>query len=117
MSSSNKYSHLVSTAGWGALLVWWGVSLAIDPITLGMCAIGTGLIMLAANTARMLKGVRPVRSTTVIGIIALAWGALDLARAVLGFAEGASFALLLVVIGLVTWVTLLFPQAAGQEAA
>jgi len=88
MSSKKQYSHSVSIIGWGALLVWWGVAIAIEPLTLGMCAIGTGLILLSANAARILRGVRTVRSTTVIGIIALAWGALDQARSLLGMPEG-----------------------------
>ncbi len=117
MSSKKQFSHSVSIAGWGALLIWWGAAIAIDPLTMGMCAIGTGLILLSMNAARMLKGVRTVRTTTVMGIIALAWGALDQARSLLGFPEGVSFALLLMVIGLVVWMTLLFPYSGKEEAA
>jgi len=82
----------------------------IDPITLAMSAMGTGLIMLGLNAVRSLKSIPTVRTTTTLGIIALAWGALDQARIALGYPEGASFALLLVVIGLVIWVTVLLPQ-------
>ncbi len=110
MSSKKQFNHSISTVGWGALLVWWGVSFAIDSITLGISAVGTGLILLSVNAARMLKGVRPLRSTTIWGVIALAWGALEQARTVLGFSEGVSFALILVIIGLVVWMTLLFPE-------
>jgi hypothetical protein len=116
MSNKKQFSHSVSIVGWGALLVWWGVAIAIDPITLGMCAIGTGLIMLSLNAARLLNGVRTVRSTTIFGIIALAWGALDQARSMLGLPDGVSFALMLVVTGLVVWMTLLFPQAREEPA-
>ena len=117
MSGKKQFNHSISIVGWGALLIWWGVALAIDPITLGMTAIGTGLILLSVNAARMLKGVRTVRSTTVMGIVALAWGALDQARIALGYSEGVSFALFFVVIGLVLWMTLLYPQRESQEAA
>ena len=117
MSSKKQINHSVSIVAWGALLIWWGVSFAIGPITLGMSAVGTGLILLGANAARMLNGVRAVRSTTIWGIIALAWGALDQARSMLGMPEGVSFALILVVIGLVVWMTLLFPSSTKEEAA
>lgn len=117
MSGNKRFSHSVSVAGWGALLIWWGISSAYEPISLGMCAIGSGIIMLSTNAARMLKGARTVRSTTIIGIIVLAWGALDQARSILGLAEGVSFALMLVVVGFVLWMTLLFPHAGEEEAA
>ncbi len=117
MMNKKQFSHTVSIIGWGALLIWWGICIAIDPITLGMSAVGTGLILLGVNAARMMKGVRTIRSTTVIGIIALAWGALDMARSLLHLSEGVSFALMFVVIGLGVWMTLLFPERVKEEAA
>jgi hypothetical protein len=96
MEDKGKTNHIIATAGWGLLLIWWGVSIAIGPITIGMSAIGTGLIMLGANGARLLRGIPTVASTTVVGSAALVWGALD---AALGLSFGASFAVLLIVIG------------------
>ncbi len=110
MGKKSFFNHNLSTFGWGALLIWWGISVLIDPITLAMSAIGTGLIMLGLNAVRYLKGIPMVRTTTTLGIIALAWGALDQARIALHYPAGASFALLLLVIGLVIWVTVLLPQ-------
>lgn len=110
MGKKGTYNHNLSVFGWGTLLIWWGISVMIDPITLAMSAMGTGLIMLGVNAVRSFKGIPTVQTTTILGIIALAWGALDQARMSLGYTEGASFALLLVVIGLVIWVTVLLPQ-------
>ncbi len=96
MEDKGKTNHIIATVGWGLLLIWWGVSIAIGPITIGMSAIGTGLIMLGANGARLLRGIPAVASTTVVGLAALVWGALDTA---MGLSFGASFAVLLIVIG------------------
>ena len=77
-------------------MIWWGVCFAVGPITIGMSAIGTGLILLGANGLRLMLGIPRVGSTTVVGIIALIWGSLDTAFA-LRFE--ASLAVLLIVIG------------------
>ncbi len=110
MGKKSTFNHNLSVFGWGALLIWWGISVMIDPITLAISAIGTGLIMLGLNAVRYYKGIPTVHTTWTLGIIALAWGALDQARMALHYPAGASFALLLVVIGLVVWVTVLLPQ-------
>ncbi len=110
MGKKSTFNHNLSAVGWGALLIWWGISVMIDPITLAMSAIGTGLIMLSLNAVRHFKGIPTVHTTTTVGIIALAWGALDQARTALHYPPGASFALLLMVIGLVVWITVLLPQ-------
>lgn len=105
MNAKEALNHNLSVFGWGALFVWWGIVFMIDPITLGMGAMGTGLIMLGVNAFRMLKGIEPVGSTTDIGITVLVWGVLDQARLMLGLDIGVSFALVLFVIGLNLWLT------------
>jgi hypothetical protein len=77
MDNKEKTNHVIATAGWGLLLIWWGVCFAIGPITIGMSAIGTGLILLGANTIRLILGIPRVTSTTVVGVVALVWGSLD----------------------------------------
>jgi hypothetical protein len=79
--------------GWSALLAWWGVSILFDPISLGISGIGTGLIMLGVNLARLASGVRPRRTTTEVGAMALIWGSIDVALE-LGFWASVSVALL-----------------------
>lgn len=111
MAAEKKFNHNLSTFGWGALLVWWGISLMIDPITFGMCALGSGVILLSINAVRLLKGIPALGSTTFIGVIALVWGILDQARGMLALSEDISWALLLVVIGVVIWIELLLPRA------
>ncbi len=99
-----------ATIGDGALLIWWGISIMIGPITLGMSAIGTGLILLGVNVARWLKGIPTKGSTTAVGIIALAWGALD---TIFDPRVEQSSAMLLMVVGVVVLASLLpRPQAA-----
>ena len=104
MESSKTLNHNFATIANGALLIWWGIVIMLDPLTIGMGAIGTGLIMLGVNAARLLNGIPTKGSTTVFGIIALAWGTLD---TVLNPSFELSFALMLIIIGLVTIASLL----------
>ncbi len=102
MENIQTLNHKLATVGNGALLIWWGMM--IDPLTIGMGAIGTGLIMLSVNAARRLRGIPPKASTTFIGSIALVWGALD---TMFDPRVELSFGILLVVVGLATIVPLL----------
>ncbi len=104
MENTRTLNHNLATIGNGALLIWWGIVIMYDPLTIGMGAIGTGLIMLGVNAARWRNGIPTKGSTTVIGIIAFVWGVLDTV-----FDPGfeLSFAMILIVIGLVTIASLL----------
>ncbi|MBI5031741.1 MAG: hypothetical protein HZB51_14520 [Chloroflexi bacterium] len=97
-------NRTIATVGWGALLIWWGIAIAVGPITVGLSVVGTGLILLAANAVRWLNGLPTKSSTTTLGIIALAWGTLDHA---LALRLAASFATLLIIIGSVTIASLI----------
>ncbi len=98
------------TIGWSALLIWWGIVIMIDPLTIGMGAIGTGVIMLGVNAGRSLKGISAKGSTTVVGIMALVWGVLDVA---LNPRFEVSFAMMLIVIGAILLVSLLARPKSG----
>jgi hypothetical protein len=100
MGGKKKLNRCLSRLAWGALLIWWGVVLIIEPITLGIGAVGTGLILLGVNFIRTLRGIPSRHRTTLIGFIAVLWGALDQARYMLALPSELSFALLLVVSGL-----------------
>jgi hypothetical protein len=109
MEDTKSLNHSLATIGWGALLIWWGISFMVGPITLGLSAIGSGLILLGINAARKFKGIPTNSSTTGWGIAALTWGGLDY---VLHLTPEQSFAALLIVIGLVTVGSLLLhPRA------
>jgi len=111
MSLENQaLNRTYATIGWGALFVWWGVSIIIGPITIGMSAVGTGLILLGVNVARWLKGIPINHSNTPLAIVAIVWGLLD---HLLHLSFGASTATLLIVIGLVVITSLVIhPRAA-----
>jgi len=117
MDNTNTLNHNIAVIGWSMLLIWWGIAILVKPITIGMTAVGTGLILLGVNAFRWKKGMPTKRSNTIIGIIALVWGALDHAFA-LSF--GLSFAALLIVIGVVALASLLAPPktvAGGEESS
>jgi hypothetical protein len=104
MDRKKTENRIIATAGWGLLLIWWGVCFAVGPITIGMSAIGTGLILLGANTVRLIRDIPRVGSTTVVGVVALVWGSLDT-----GFKLSfeASLAALFIVIGVFLIVSLI----------
>ena len=104
MDNARTMNSIFSKIGDNALLIWWGVVMMVHPITIGMGAIGTGLILLGVNAARLLKGIHTKLSTTTLGVMAILWGALDTA---FHPRFEVSFALMLVVIGLVSLVVVL----------
>ena len=99
MHNVQTMNRQFATIGWSALLIWWGIVIVVEPLTVGIGALGTGLLLLGVNSVRWLKGIPTRPATTAVGIVALVWGTLDHALA-LGF--GPSFALLLMVVGVVT---------------
>ncbi len=112
MEDTKALNDKYNVIGWSALFIWWGIVVLVDPLTIGMGAIGTGLIFLGVNAGRSLEGLKDFptrRSNNMIGITALAWGLLDVARQALGWDWGASFALFLIVVGIILFGSLLMP--------
>ena len=70
-------------AAWGALFIWWGITVLFTSLPHGVGAIGVGLILLGLNAARALNGIPTSRFTITLGLIALALGGFDLAKAAL----------------------------------
>jgi hypothetical protein len=112
MEPTKTLNHNIANVAWGALFIWWGIAIMIDPITIGMSAIGSGVILLGANAYRLWKGIPTLVSTTIVGTIALTWGLLDQLRTILALSSGFSFAMLLVVVGVVVAGTTLVAHPA-----
>jgi hypothetical protein len=110
MAGKKAFNRNLARVAWGILLIWWGVVIMVNPLTIGIGAAGTGVVLLSINGLRWLKGMPTRVSTTQIGLIAILWGILDQARHMLALPSGLSFALLLVVSGLSVLITPLFPR-------
>ena len=110
MGGKKAFNRNLARAAWGSLLIWWGVVIIVDPFTIGIGAIGTGIILLGLNFFRWLKGYTTRASTTQLGLIVLLWGILDQARHMLDLPSGISFALLLMVSGISVLITPLFTR-------
>ena len=97
---SSKLNETLETVAWGALLVWWGVTELFGSLPNGTGAIGVGLILLGLNAVRLLNGI-PVRVwSTMLGILALVWGGVDLVGSLLRPSfEMPTFAILLIALG------------------
>jgi hypothetical protein len=98
MNDSIQKHGNIDTLGWGALFIWWGLTLVIK-FPAGVGLIGVGLILIAANAAVYFQGMRINGFTTAIGVLALVWGGLELAGTVLQ-SQLPVFPILLVVLGL-----------------
>jgi len=67
--------------GWGLLAILWGIVILVDFVPFEAGLIGTGLIMLGVAWATNHLSLKNDR--TVIGILMLAWGGLELASPLL----------------------------------
>jgi len=107
MEDTKKFNRTINAVGWGLLLVLWGVTILFDFIPFGVGVMGSGLVLLGANGVRLLNGLPTKDDNTVLGILALAWGGLELARPVLhrlfvsADLDWVIFAMLMVVLGLI----------------
>lgn len=98
MSAAVKNDRNIDVLAWGALFIWWGLTLLIK-LPAGVGLIGVGLILLAANAARYFQGMSVSGFGTTIGVLALVWGVLELVGTVLPLALPV-FPILLIVLGL-----------------
>ncbi len=112
MNDTKLRNHNIAAVGEATLLIWWGIVILIDPLTIGMGAIGTGLIFLGVNAARLLSGIPAKASTTAIGIVALTWGVMD---TIFDPRLEISFAMLLIIIGVVSIGSLLSRPKANDD--
>ena len=112
MDNMQTSSRSIDTIAWGAFFIWWGVTELAGSLPEGVGLIGIGLILLGLNLVRSMKGILTSGFTTVLGILALVWGGLELAGVVLGLPfELPVFAILLIVLG----VSLIAGQMIGNR--
>lgn len=101
MDNTQISNRNLDTIAWGAFFIWWGITELLGSLPEGIGAIGVGLILLGLNMVRSMKGIPTSGFTTILGILALVWGGLELAGAVLSLPfELPFFAILLTTLGL-----------------
>ncbi len=105
MNTTKSLNRNYEVIAWGALFIWWGISIMVPSLPNGTTALGTGLILIGVNLARKQSGL-PVNSfSTTIGLLALIWGGLELVGAVVALPfELPIFAILLIALGLIVLV-------------
>ncbi len=90
---------------WGALFIWWGISVLIPSLPNGSTALGTGIILIGVNLARKLSGIPANGFSTTVGILALIWGGLELVGVLVNLPfELPVFAILLIALGVIVLV-------------
>lgn len=104
MYDNARTNRRIETLAWGALFIWWGITLLVA-FPAGFGLIGVGLILLGANTARYFQGLPINGFSTSIGVLALVWGGLELAGTFLRLPfDLPVFAILLIVLGLMVLI-------------
>jgi hypothetical protein len=112
MKSTLSKNRNFEAIGWGALFIWWGISLMVPSLPNGTSALGTGIILIGVNLARKLSGLPISGFSTTIGILALVWGGLEVVGVLVNLPfELPIFAILLIVLG----VIVLTPGLARQK--
>lgn len=87
---------------WGAIFIWWGITEMFNFLPDGTGALGLGLILLGVNAVRSLNGFSVSGFSISLGILALVWGGLELAGALLTLPFHLPvFAILLIVLGVI----------------
>ncbi len=103
---------------WGAFFIWWGVTELFKFLPSGTWALGFGLILLALNAARLLNGLPTSGFTITVGILALAWGGLEMAGVLLNLPfELPVFPVLLIVLGVIVMARDLTAQEERKQEA
>jgi hypothetical protein len=102
MENTRTLNSSFEMAAWGALFIWWGITELFNFLPTGIGAIGIGLILLGLNVARSLNGIHTKGFTTILGILALVWGGLELASSVFALPfELPVFEILLITLGVI----------------
>lgn len=100
MNDVRTINRNLGQLAWGAIFIWWGITELFNFLPNGTGALGLGLILLGVNAARSLSGIPVSGFTITLGILALVWGGLELAGALLSLPfQLPVFAILLIVLG------------------
>lgn len=107
MNDTQTIDRKYGAIAWGLLFIVWGITIMFDFIPFAFGLLGTGLILLGMNLLRSYNSLPLKDDNTIVGILALVWGGLELARpnlsALFSFSDWdwVVFAILLVVLGII----------------
>ena len=80
MDTTEILNRNIERVRWGLLAIVWGTTILFDFLPFSVGLIGTGLIMLGANTTRRLNQLPASSDNAILGILILAWGGLEFTR-------------------------------------
>ncbi|MGE5252090.1 MAG: hypothetical protein ACM3QS_17935 [Bacteroidota bacterium] len=83
MTEAEAFEDRLDTVTWGLLALVWGLTILVAAVPFGAGLVGSGLVLLGVNATLLRRGLETSRSNTVLGVLGLCWGALELARPIL----------------------------------
>ena len=106
MEKTYSLDRKFETIAWGTLLIWWGLRWwPLEFLPNGTGLLGSGLILLGLNAARLLNGIPTKGITTIFGILTLMFGGLLVLRDALQLSvEIPLFEVLLICLGVIILV-------------
>ena len=106
MQQADVLNRKLEAIGWGSIIAWWGLVELVGAMPHGVGAAGFGLILVGLSIARSRLGLPSNGFATVVGVVALVWGLIDVAGAVatLPF-EIPVFPIVLIALGLLVAVS------------
>ncbi len=105
MIKTRLYKRDYEAVAWGVFFIWWGITEFLPSLPAGTGVLGIGLILLGLNAARHLSGIPTGHFSIMIGVLAVVWGALDLAGVFLNLPfEIPVFAILLLAMGAIVLI-------------
>jgi len=112
MNTTQSIKRNFEAIAWGALFIWWGITVMIPTLPEGTGALGIGLILIGVNVARSLNGVPVSRFSITLGILALIWGGLELIGVLMSLPfEMPISAILLIALG----VIVIIPELSAKQ--
>jgi hypothetical protein len=118
MDNAQARNRTFERNAWGAFCVWWEMADLFQFLLSDTWILGCGLILIVLNVARVRNGLPISGFTSTAGILAFAWGGLDIAGSSLELPfELPVIPILLIILGVIVCLPHLVGKVASKQEA